>query len=305
MTTAQPHDSDVLVCVGDLVEDIVIRQQTGLVRGTDNAVRITRSRGGSAANVATFAATSARARFIGRVGADDTGRALIAQMERAGVDIRVQRAGRTGTVIVLVDEHAERTMFPDRAAAAELQAVPDAWLDGVGILHLTSYALAEPGSADALLRMARVARSVGAYVSLDASSTAVLDALGDRWRVLLGALAPDYFFANEDEAALVPVSAVTDLGGWYIAKRGGAPVQVHIPGAPVLRVDVEPVGGVVDTTGAGDAFAAGFLSARLAGAPPTLCVHTGNRLAAAVLLQSGAGDNLHGKEFVGPAQSTA
>ena len=229
-----------MVCVGDLLEDIVIRQRTGLVRGTDNAVRITRSRGGSAANVAAFAAVFRPSRFIGRVGDDEIGRTLTGQLQKAGVDVRVQRAGRTGTVIVLVDELAERTMFPDRGAAAELQVVPDDWLAGAGLLHVTAYALVEPASADAVQRMAQVARTYGAQVSLDASSTAAIIAMGDRWHTQLEALSPDYFFANRDEADLVPVGAVTDLGGWYIAKRGEAPVEIHLPGAKSLRVDSSP-----------------------------------------------------------------
>jgi sugar/nucleoside kinase (ribokinase family) len=279
---------DTLVCVGDLVEDVIIWQHDVLAHGTDNAVRITRGRGGSAANVAAFAVAAAPVRFIGRVGDDSTGQALCAELGSAGVDVRVQRAGRTGTVVVLVDDAAQRTMFPDRAAAAELETVPDEWLDGAAVLHVTAYALAEPISEVAVHRMVQVARAGGARISLDASSYGLIRSMGSRWPTALARLAPDVFFANEDEAALVPVEAVTGNGGSYIAKHGDRPVDVHLPDGTTLRVPVDPVAGVVDSTGAGDAFAAGFLTAHLRGMSPDDCVRSGNMFAARVLQHPGA-----------------
>ena len=129
-----------LVAVGDLVEDVVVwpaglaagqagGQAAGPARhGTDNPAVIHRTRGGSAANVAAFARAAAPAavpaRFIGCVGADPAGDVLCAELAGRGVDVRVQRRGRTGTIVVLVDGDGERTMYPDRAAAAELTEVP-------------------------------------------------------------------------------------------------------------------------------------------------------------------------------------
>src|SRR5688572_24603757 len=107
--------------IGDLLEDVVVWVAGAPVEGTDNPATIRRSRGGSGANVAAAAAAAgAAARFVGRVGVDGAGDALVAQLAAAGVDVRVQRGGRTGCVVVLVDGAGERTMFPDRAAAAEL-----------------------------------------------------------------------------------------------------------------------------------------------------------------------------------------
>jgi sugar/nucleoside kinase (ribokinase family) len=64
-------------------------------------------------------------RFVGRVGDDAAGAALVRDLVGAGVDARVQREGRTGTIVILVDEDGERTMYPDRAAAGELAGVTD------------------------------------------------------------------------------------------------------------------------------------------------------------------------------------
>ncbi|MDE3131176.1 MAG: hypothetical protein KGL16_08465, partial [Acidobacteriota bacterium] len=97
--------------VGDLVEDIVVWSPGAVRPATDNPSRITRTRGGSAANVAALAASiGTPARFIGRVGDDATGCQLVEQLSQCGVDVRAQRNGRTGAVVVLVDAAGERTM---------------------------------------------------------------------------------------------------------------------------------------------------------------------------------------------------
>ena len=93
------------------------RQPRAARHATDNPAVIHRTRGGSAANVAAFArrGTAVPARFIGCVGADPAGDMLCAELAGRGVDVRVQRRGRTGTIVVLVDGDGERTMYPDRA----------------------------------------------------------------------------------------------------------------------------------------------------------------------------------------------
>jgi sugar/nucleoside kinase (ribokinase family) len=111
---------------------------------TDNSCVVHRSRGGSAANVAVVASALMPARFIGCVGEDPVGELLASELTGHGVDVRVQRRGRTGTIVVLVDSEGERTMYPDRAAAADLNEVPEDWLESAAILHVPSnLALAE------------------------------------------------------------------------------------------------------------------------------------------------------------------
>jgi sugar/nucleoside kinase (ribokinase family) len=279
-----------LVAVGDLVEDVVVRPHGPVRTGTDNPATVTRTRGGSAANVAVFAAVLGReARFVGRVGADAGGAGLIDALVAAGVRPLVQRAGRTGTVVITVDPDGERTMFPDRAAAAELAAVDPAWVDGAGALHVSGYALAAPASAGTVRELAGRARDGGALVSLAATSVDLIAELGaDRFVDLVAGVRPDVCFANADEAGLVPPGRLTPLGTTCVVKRGPAPVEVFVPGAEVVRVPVPPVSRVLDTTGAGDAFAAGYLCALLDGAGPAAAAQAGNALAARVLGSAGA-----------------
>ena len=150
-------------CVGDLVEDIVVRTATLLVRGADVTAHIERHRGGSAANTAaTVAQLGGRARFVGQVGGDETGNRLAAELVAAGVECVGPRGGVTGTVVVVVEPDGERTMFSDRGAAAAFAdaAVDAAWLDSAAVVHVPYYTIAAAhgsGAARSLLAEARAA----------------------------------------------------------------------------------------------------------------------------------------------------
>ena len=257
----------VLAVVGDLLEDVVVRTATPPAVGTDTPATIERRPGGSAANVAAAAAArvGAAVRLICRVGVDPLGEQLVAALSAAGVDVRAQRAGRTGAVVVLVDGAGERTMLPDRAAAGELSDVDPAWLDGVTWLHVPAYSLLSEPIGSASLELDRARPCAGGTVSVDASSVAVIESYGtDRFVALLDDIAPDVVFANEPESVLVP----HDRAWVTIVKRGPDAVTVlGDPGAAgPYDVPVPAIGGVEDTTGAGDAFAAGYIAASMAGA---------------------------------------
>jgi sugar/nucleoside kinase (ribokinase family) len=279
----------VLVTVGDLVEDIVVWPAAAARYATDNPAVIHRARGGSAANVAVFASTRVPARFIGCVGDDPVAGTLTAELAGHGVDVRVQRRGRTGTIVVLVDDSGERTMYPDRAAAAELGPVPPGWLESAAVLHAPSYCFAAQPAAGAVTSLVLDARRAGIRVSLDASSTGMIQDYGlDRYLRLVGELRPDVFFANAREAELLDVTRPQFAGVLTVVKDGARSTTLTPPDGAPLTVPVPPASPARDSTGAGDAFAAGFLSAWMHGAGPQEAARAGHQLARSVLFSPGA-----------------
>ncbi|MEY2740898.1 MAG: hypothetical protein RL283_1000 [Actinomycetota bacterium] len=285
-----------MICVvGDLVEDVVVRLAgapgDAPAWGTDTDATITRSRGGSAANVAEFAARlHGASRFVGRVGDDDAGRALVARLRAAGVDPRVVHAGRTGTVVVVVHPGGERTMLSDRGASVALDAPPAGWRDGVRVLHVPAYSLAGGAIADTATRMADEAHAAGIRVAADASSTGLVAAVGAReMRARLLALRPGALLCTRGESDALGAEALVADGSLplLVVKDGAAPTRIVTRAGTVARA-VEPVAGVVDTTGAGDAFAAGFLAPWAEGAPIEACIGAAHAAAARVLRSPGA-----------------
>jgi sugar/nucleoside kinase (ribokinase family) len=277
-----------LLVAGDLVEDVVVWPDAPVQRGTDTPARVFRSRGGSAANVAVAAAGLVATRFVGCVGPDAVGDRLVAQLQAAGVDTRVQRHGHTGTVVVLVDVDGERTFLPDRGASAQLGPVPADALDDVAVLHVPAYGLHGGRTADSLRDLLERAVGCGVPVSLDASSWAVLRSLGvAQVRSLVQQLRPAVLFANADEARELDLAA-HPLPVTVVVKDGPRPTVVHSPDGTSTAVEVAPVDGVRDSTGAGDAFAAGWLSAMMDGLDVRARVLRAHDLARRVLLHPGA-----------------
>ncbi|MGY6502412.1 MAG: carbohydrate kinase family protein [Acidimicrobiales bacterium] len=281
-----------IATIGDLVEDIVVWPATEIHPGTDTVSTIHRRRGGSAANVAsTIARTGGRARFIGQVGDDRAGEALTAGLAAAGVDLAVRRAGRTGSLIVVIGRDGERSFFTDRGATIELDGVDPAWLDSVSTLHIPGYTLSADPLATTACDLARLAIDRGITLSIDASSTAVIRTMGTTaFLGLVESLAPGVLFANHDEAALLGLGAGRPAPGVgvTIARDGGAATHVVYPDGHTDTIEVPPVPEVVDTTGAGDAFAAGWLSAIADGADAHEATVAAHSLAARVLTVPGA-----------------
>lgn len=274
--------------VGDLVEDVVVWPDAPVRRGTDTSARVFRSRGGSAANVAATAAPLVPTRFLGCVGADPLGDRLVGELERGGVDVRVQRRGRTGCVVVLVEPDGERTMLPDRGAAGQLQPLGPADLEGVALLHVPAYGLVG-GSTAGVLRDLLPTRPV----TLDASSVEALEALGPReFLGLARSVRPVVVLANADEARLLGLGLGVLPEVTVVVKDGPRCTTVWPAGGGAYTVDVPPVAGVRDSTGAGDAFAAGVLAALVRGEDLLGGVVAGHALAARVLTSPGATDHL-------------
>ena len=250
----------VLLCtLGDLLLDTIVRLDRPFARG-DDAPAVTRSTpGGQAANVAAWAATlGARARFIGKRGGDAAGALAAAGLAAYGVEVvgPVAPDGRTGMVVSVVEPGGERTMLSDRGCAPELAPaeIEPAWLAGCACLHLSGYALLRRPHFDAALAAAAATRAGGALVSVDLSSAALIRDLGcDEFRARLARVAPDIVLGNERERATL---GELPAPSWAL-KRGARGCVVARDGER-LELPAHPTD-VVDTTGAGDAFAAGFL----------------------------------------------
>lgn len=277
-----------IVVIGDVIADLIVLGGGSLERGTDNPAEVRLTRGGSAANVAVALAPRHPVRFIGRVGDDTIGRALVDELESAGVDARVQRAGRTGAIVVLVDAVGERTMITDRGAAAELDAVDPSWFEGADWLHLPLYGFAAPASRRAILDAAAAGSATGVPISLDLSSVATMrDIGGSGLQQIVDRVRPSVIFANADETAQAEEFGLDPGTAVFVVKRGGDAVQVRTDGR-IHDVPVRRVEDVVDSTGAGDAFAAGYIVAALGGASATDAARAGSDLAIEALHRPGA-----------------
>lgn len=305
-------DRPAFVVVGDWMTDIVATLPGPLRPGSDTAADVRVLGGGAAANTAAWLAHDGHpTTFVGRIGDDLLGRAGRTELEREGVvcSVTVDPHRPSGTCIVLVHPDGERTMIPDTGANQGLtpQDLDDALFVAGAHLHLSGYTLLVDGSRMAGLAALDRARLRGMTASVDVASVGPVADTGAA-RFLSWVTGIDLLLANESEAALLaglPVprpdaddatalaaaeeaasllttsvaTVVVKLGsrGALLVDRSG--VRAHAPAVPV---------DVVDTTGAGDAFAAGFLPAWKAGAEPAVALDLGNRSAVRVVARVGA-----------------
>lgn len=186
-----------ILVVGDVMDDLVVRPLGPLTARSDTPAQTERHPGGSGANTAAWlGALGADVRFAGRVGAADLRRHTRA-LETCGVDARLAGDAKTPTGSIVVLAH-DRSMFTDRGANVALgrDDLPDALLEGVDHVHVSGYALLEPGPRDAILDF--VARA-GVPWSVDpASSAFVGDTPFLEWTAGAGVC-----FPNEDEAEVL------------------------------------------------------------------------------------------------------
>lgn len=287
------------VVIGDLMVDVLAVMSRPLARGSDTPSRVSTQGGGSAANVAAWLARQqVQATYVGRVGDDALGREALDLLGRDGVDVRaaVTPDRTTGTCIVLVEPGGERSMLPDSGANATLS--PDDLPLGLfrpgTHLHLSGYTLLSDGPREAGLTALARAREAGMTVSIDPSSAALLQTAGPD-RFLEWTRGVDLLMPNEDEARVLtgvsdPREAAAALSTSYrevVVKLGQHGALWH-GGFISASAPAERVAEVVDTTGAGDAFAAGFLASWLLHPEPESALASGNRLAASAVTQVGA-----------------
>ncbi|MFH7323062.1 carbohydrate kinase family protein [Aeromicrobium sp. JJY06] len=286
-----------ILVVGDVVDDIGVLPLEPVAPRSDTRAQIRMTPGGSAANTAAWLGfLGAQTRFLGKVGNDG--------VERHGDALREHQVEPrlvadpllpTATIVLTLDDDADRTMYVDRAANGTLtQAdLPDDLWDGVDWLHLTGYTFFDPQTRDVAIDLIAEAKRRGAGVSVDPSTTAFLREVTpeafaewtrgvdllvpnlDEARLMVGATGP--FVDFDALTRMYPQVVVTlgSMGAAYVA--GGDREQVAAP-----RIQV------VDTTGAGDAFTAGFLASWLEQKDPRAALAGGIGAASRCVQQRGA-----------------
>ena len=286
--------------------DVVLVPDRPLETGTDVPGRVVLVQGGSAANTARWLARlGARATLISAVGRDPEGRALVDMVRGDGVTVRVARiaGARTGRIGVLVEPGGERSFVADRGAADSLEPadLQPAWFASTDLLHLPAYSLLTEPLGAAARRAVALARDATAAVSLDLASTGPLLARGRApAREMIATAAPDFLFATAQEAEallgggrldglleLAPMAVIKhgSKGATVLARSGDERVRLEVATTPLPAAD---------TTGAGDAFDAGFLVGWFAAR------RAGSRLPAALRRAAVAGHRAAARQIASP-----
>ena len=281
-----------VLCIGDVMLDVIARINVSPQKinfGSDTASRISTSSGGAAGNVAAWLTrTDARSTIVSHVGDDPAGAAIIAEFDALGVshgDLVIP--GETsGVVVVLVDSSGERTMFPDKGANSRLTAqdLPD--LNSFQAVYISGYALLNPLARDGVLAMIEKIKADGLPIYFDPASVGAMKDVADKelhnWFSMM-----DVLLLNEEESIYLTGSVdieralnyLLDFSQVVVIKRGSAGAIAKARGFDSISLPAFAAT-VVDTTGAGDSFAAGFIASYSKNHDLTAALQAGGELAA-------------------------
>ena len=264
-----------ILVVGDVMTDVIVVPEGPIVKGSDRRATVRSRPGGSGANQAVW---------LGAMGADVVFAARVGQADRAmyenyfrGLGVVAVLAGDreqpSGVLVTIVDPDGERSFLTDRGANLNLSPddLPPSLLDDVGMVIVSGYSFFAPGPRAAVQGLFAAARARGIAVAVDPASVGFLVEVGAT-QFLDWTSGTDWIFANESEA-----EALTGVAGYeaqmralgerftnVVIKRGR--LGAALGGRDGVRVLLPaPEVTVVDSTGAGDAFAAGFIAAHVAG----------------------------------------
>jgi len=267
--------------------------------------------GGSAANsMAGVAALGGRAGFIGQVAGDQLGDIFAHDMRALGVRFETPpliEGPPTGRCLILVTPDAQRTMNTSPGASHELspKALDEELIRSAAILYLEGYLWGPEQPRAAMLRAAEIAHQAGRSVAFTLSESLCIPGRREGVQGMIDAGTVDLLFANEDEVMHLTASgdlerALEQLSAkvaTLIVTRGPAGA-IGIENKQRIEIPAAPVGKVVDTTGAGDLFAAGFLAARCRGHGLERCLQAGSLAAAEIISHFGARPEADLKQLV-------
>jgi sugar/nucleoside kinase (ribokinase family) len=261
-----------VLCIGDVMLDVVTKIDvlpSQINYGSDTPAKISTHGGGAAGNVASWLTrTDARATIVGHVGNDAAGSALVSEFDALGVRHHnlVIDNGHSGVVVVLVDPTGERTMFPDNGANSGLHIGDLPELEGFNAVYISGYSPLDPLSLTGIKEMISKIRAAGITIYFDPASVGGMKEVPidevKSWLPLMNVL-----LLNEEEACYLSGSTDIEISLDYllqhcetvVIKRGSHGAIGKSRGNDSVSVPAIPTT-VVDTTGAGDSFAAGFIS---------------------------------------------
>jgi sugar/nucleoside kinase (ribokinase family) len=274
-----------VLVVGDVMTDIIVVPEGPLVRGSDRRAKIRSKPGGSGANQAVWLGSmGTKVSFVARVGAADKPH-LEAYFKGFYVDpvLIADARAPSGVLVTIVDPDGERSFLTDRGANLALSPsdMPVWMLDDISLVLMSGYSYFAEVPRAAVMWLTGEARSRGVGFAVDAASVGFLKEVGPQ-NFLDWTAGASVLFVNRDEAAALAGSAdletqmralgrtvervVVKLGGHGAALGNSEGVALTLP-APKVEV--------VDTTGAGDAFAAAFLTAQMKGETSEMCLAAG------------------------------
>jgi sugar/nucleoside kinase (ribokinase family) len=310
-----------VLCIGNAIVDVIATtddsflEREGLAKGSmrlidaDEATRLYRNMGpgrevsgGSAGNTAAgIAMLGGKAGFIGQVADDQLGDVYAHDIQSIGIEFatprRPQAEAPTARCLVLVTPDAQRTMNTFLGAAQNLtvEAIDEAQVKGASILYLEGYLWDPERPRAAMVKAIDMAHATRRKVAFTLSDTFCVDRHRQGFLDLLGQGRVDILFANEAEVRAL--TGESDLDAAVVAAAAKVPLLVvtrsehgalAVEGGRRVDVPAEPVGRVVDTTGAGDLFAAGFLTGLAQGRPLEASLRMGAIAAAEVISHYGA-----------------
>ncbi len=287
-----------LIVYGDALMDVTALIQSLPDKGGDiisDSIELVP--GGSAANCAVIAARlGINVKFVGLLSKDQLGTIVLEDLQQNGVDTSFTKMvdGKTATVIDLIDRSGEHTMVSFRGAAAyePYGKIDPALFQEGDILHVSGYAFQSQYSEETAIELIRQAKKAGAKISLDPSYNFAKTAIHNH-KDILSQL--EYFFPNESEMQLIAQST-SDKDALKYLKESGIKTVILKTGAAGCYladssidrfIEAYQIREVIDSTGAGDAFAGGFLAGRIKGLTPYQAVKLGHACAAIIVTRIG------------------
>lgn len=277
-----------ILCIGDAALDVIVKMQTELHIGSDTASHISMHGGGAAANTATWLAQLGHSVYFScRIGDDAAGRAIAAEFDSRGIEYRREFLSneKTGVVVVLVNNKGERTMFPDSGANSGIGEIDLPSLKNFDAAYLSGYSLFNPLSTSGVEAMISRIKEAEIPLIFDPASVGTMTVFGHE-RVLQLLPLMDVAIMNEDEARFLAKSdslentlqILTSLIPVVVVKTGSKGARAQMRAGDVVTSQTEAIA-AIDTTGAGDAFAAGFIPQWLHSHDLLTSMNAGNDLA--------------------------